>query len=241
VTTHERFREFMPDQRSFFDELITNDWPTYISAEWDLTRTIEAREVLRRAPARRVIDIGCGCGFHDRVLADHPGVAHVVGIDYSEKSIETAEREYPHARVTRRTVDVDELPPGDFDLAVSFHVIEHVVDPVAFLRTCRGQVAPGGRVAVVTPNRLRMDNAYRSLRGYPLLREDRQHFREYTIRDLKRLGERADLRYESSFGYGLSFTAPVLERQVIPWRAGIDLGRFVPSLAFRIGVVFRRD
>jgi 2-polyprenyl-3-methyl-5-hydroxy-6-metoxy-1,4-benzoquinol methylase len=237
---HKRYREYREDQRRFFDELVTEEWPTYINSDWDRSRAIEAREVLRRAKPRRIIDIGCGVGYHDVLMASSPEVDEVVGIDYSAMSIEAAEREYPHPKVRRLAADVKELPEGSYDLAVSFHVIEHISDPQGFLEICRRQVKPGGWVAAVTPNRMRMDNAYRYLRGHPALREDPQHFREYTISDLIALGSRARMKFVGYFGYGMSFTAPVLERRVIPRRAGLWLGLLLPPLAERIGVVFRR-
>jgi 2-polyprenyl-3-methyl-5-hydroxy-6-metoxy-1,4-benzoquinol methylase len=240
MRVHERYREYREDQRRFFDELVTKEWDSYISADWDRARAIEAREVLRRTRPRRILDIGCGCGYHDVLMASSPGVDEVVGIDYSAMSIEAAEREYPHPKVRRLAADVNEMPEGSYDLAVSFHVIEHVSDPRGFLEVCRRQVRPGGWVAAVTPNRLRVDNAYRYLRGYPAVLEDPQHFREYTIGDLIALGSRAGMELVGYFGYGLSFTAPVIERQVIPRRPGLWLGKLVPPVAHRIGVVFRR-
>lgn len=41
---------------------------------------------------------------------------------------------------------------GEVDLALSFHVIEHVNDPVAFLQGVRALVRPGGLAFVLTPN-----------------------------------------------------------------------------------------
>ena len=39
-----------------------------------------------------------------------------------------------------------------FDVIVTNHVIEHVVGPVEFLRTCLAMLRPGGQVICVTPN-----------------------------------------------------------------------------------------
>lgn len=41
---------------------------------------------------------------------------------------------------------------GSVDLALSFHVIEHVEDPVHYLSEIRGMVKPGGYICVLTPN-----------------------------------------------------------------------------------------
>src|SRR5919198_1558461 len=92
--SHARFPTYLEDQREFFDSLITEDWDSYHSAAWDRTRRAEVAEIMRVAPARRVLDVGCGCGFHDVVIAEHPDIVEVVAVDYSPRSIEVAEREY---------------------------------------------------------------------------------------------------------------------------------------------------
>lgn len=58
-------------------------WPKRQRREWPLLA-----EVLAAAPARRVLDLGCGTGEHTRLLADHG--YEVVGIDRSEAMISKA-------------------------------------------------------------------------------------------------------------------------------------------------------
>ena len=130
MPVHERYPNFVRDQRQFFDELVTEDWHSYISSEWDYVRRYEIGRLFRRIQPTTILDVGCGCGFHDRVMAEYPFVREVIAIDYSLKSIEAAEREYPHPRVTRWVSDFAEFPRDRaFDLVVSFQVIEHLDDP----------------------------------------------------------------------------------------------------------------
>lgn len=227
----ERYPEFLADQREFFDHLVTEDWSTYQSAAWDETRRREVAAVLGHAPARRVLDVGCGCGFHDVEIAEWPGVEEVLGIDYSPRSIETAEREFPHMRVRRRVADIFDLQEDPFDLVVSFQVIEHVTSAVDCLRACARNVKPGGVVAVVTPNGARLDNRMRRLRGKPPELLDPQHFREYTPRELHELAAELPLEPLATIGLSATFTVPRLGRQVIPSRAGQLIASCFPSLS----------
>ena len=90
MAVHDRYREFVPDQRDFFDALVVEDWAAYFSLEWDETRRFEVHSLFERVQPSTILDIGCGCGFHDREMAQFPFVKKVTGIDYSAKSIEMA-------------------------------------------------------------------------------------------------------------------------------------------------------
>src|SRR5215211_943037 len=93
---------YREDQRAFFDQLVSESWDAYQDPLWDRTRRLEIDALFGVVAPRRILDVGCGCGFHDLLMAERPGVEHVDGIDYSPRSVEVAEREYPHPRVRRR-------------------------------------------------------------------------------------------------------------------------------------------
>lgn len=241
-STQEKFPTFLDDQRHFFDEIITQEWDTYENPDWDRRRRFELECLFSLVHPRLVLDVGCGCGFHDVVMADMPGVEHVVGIDYSPKSVETANKVYAHPHVERRAADITDMSGADkFDLVVSFQVIEHLSDPVAFLRRCRAQTATDGTVAVVTPNRLRLSNRLRILAGGQPRLGDPQHFKEYVNADLVALGAEAGLACIGSFAYGLTLTIPRLGRSLLPTGASLSLGRLFAPAADCIGVVYRRS
>src|SRR5687767_441287 len=98
MRVHERYTHYHEDQRQFFDELITEEWGTYISADWDTVRRHEVARLFAIVQPRRVLDIGCGCGFHDKVMAEYPFVERVDAFDYSAQSIVKAEEVYPHPK-----------------------------------------------------------------------------------------------------------------------------------------------
>lgn len=242
VKVHDKYSTFLEDQRVFFDELITEEWESYHNPEWDRRRRFEVDCLFRLVKAETVLDVGCGCGFHDLLMAEMPGVKRVVGIDYSEKSIEVANRTYPHAKVSRSVCDIRQLPPsGEYDLVVSFQVIEHLPDAAAFLDLCRAQAKVGGHVAVVTPNRLRLANRLRILAGRPPILGDPQHFREYVPSELRELGKAVGLRHVGGFAYDLTFRLPRFGVSLLPAGVSLRLGHMVAPLADCFCVVFRRD
>lgn len=56
------------------------------------------------------------------------------------------------ARENQSTYTVPESWAGRFDAIISHFVIEHVAEPVAFLETLRGLLAPGGRLLLSMPD-----------------------------------------------------------------------------------------
>lgn len=238
MKTHEKYPQFLEDQRVFFDELVANEWHTYNNREWDRCRQYEVTHLFRHVRAETILDVGCGCGYHDLLMANRADVRQVYGIDYSPISIEMAEREYPHAKVSRQVADIHALGTDipQVDLVVSFQVIEHTTDPARFLRQCANHARSGGYVAVFTPNRLRLANRLRRMLGLPLRLSDPQHFQEFTAAELSALGRDEGLQPFVSFGYciDLPFIGTWLP---MAWR--LALGRCLPSLANGICVIFR--
>ena len=104
----------------------------------------------------RLLDIGCGGGLLSEPMT-RLGFA-VTGVDASERNIEMAGA---HAAQGSLTIDYRcstaeallEHEPGAFDVVLNMEVIEHVVDPGAYLRACAGLLAPGGLMIVATVNR----------------------------------------------------------------------------------------
>src|SRR5262249_3869230 len=159
------------------------------------------------------------------------GVEQVVGIDYSARSVEVANRMYPHPKVSRFVGDVFAYPGEKADLIVSFQVIEHLRDPGAFLRACLDLARPGGWVVSVTPNVPRVGNRLRRLAGRPPQLIDPQHFREYTAQELFTIGAGVGLRPWGVFGHGLTLTVPVLGWPLLPSSLALRGGAIFPSVA----------
>jgi len=138
----------------------------------DLERHLAAyRFAAGRVAGRSVLDAGCGEGYGAALLT--ASAARVVGIDRAE-AVRVASARHGGPRLEFRPQNLERLDevPEVFDVVVSFQVIEHIPDPVAFLRALAARVAPGGELIVTTPNRLMS------------VSENPYHLREWTAPEL---------------------------------------------------------
>jgi len=126
----------------------------------------------RLAAGKRVVDAGCGEGFGTQLLAEV--AADVVGLDYSAEAIAYCRAAWHRPHLTFQQADLTQPGPtfGTFDLVLNFQVVEHIHDPLPFLRRLRALMAPAGQVLLTTPNRLMSFS------------ENPYHVREYTAEEL---------------------------------------------------------
>jgi SAM-dependent methyltransferase len=95
-------------------------------------------------PAERILDIGCGDGYYDTLIA-RTG-AYVVGIDIHRKRLSQAQRLRCGSSTEFHYMDAQELDfaGASFDKAVSFCVIEHLHDSGQVIRNIARVLKPGG-------------------------------------------------------------------------------------------------
>jgi SAM-dependent methyltransferase len=105
------------------------------------------------APGQSVLDAGCGVGYGSAMLA-RAGATEVVGVDVSVRAVEAAADKAPQ-NASFLAGDVHALPFEDarFDLVVCFEVIEHVERQDEVIAELARVLAPGGVLAISSPNR----------------------------------------------------------------------------------------
>lgn len=118
-------------------------------------RRLEARRVLkwcRGLPKHaRILDVGCGDGFHLKLLMDHGRKSWTLeGADTDERAV-TAARQ-AGLRVHCGKLEELELPANAYHLVLMVMTVEHLADPVSVLRAVQKLLMPGGRVVIVTDN-----------------------------------------------------------------------------------------
>jgi 2-polyprenyl-6-hydroxyphenyl methylase / 3-demethylubiquinone-9 3-methyltransferase len=103
----------------------------------------------------RLLDIGCGGGLLSEPMARLG--ADVVAIDPSATNIATARVHAAEAglAIDYRADTAETLAAGGdtFDIILNMEVIEHVIDPAAFVGVCADMLKPGGIMFIATLNR----------------------------------------------------------------------------------------
>ena len=103
------------------------------------------------------LDLGCGTGYGSALVAAAGGTFD--GVDTSPAAVDYARSRYARAGVRFFVADLmsalpTELAPASYDVVFSSEVLEHVVDPFAFVRVMATFVREDGVAFVGTPNRL---------------------------------------------------------------------------------------
>ena len=93
-----------------------------------------------------VLEIGAGSLYvASRIMSRFQPMEYVIvdpSVRDSAQNIEVIREYFPHPRLGARR----------FDLILAFNCLEHVPDPVGFLREIHSRVAPGGRVVLIYPD-----------------------------------------------------------------------------------------
>lgn len=105
----------------------------------------------RFVAGKKVLDIACGEGYGAAALLK-AGAETVVGVDVSNEACIHARERYG---IDTRTGNAEDIPMPDasVNVVVSFETIEHVPEPLRFLRECARVLAVGGTLIISTPNK----------------------------------------------------------------------------------------
>jgi 2-polyprenyl-3-methyl-5-hydroxy-6-metoxy-1,4-benzoquinol methylase len=92
-----------------------------------------------------IADFGCGAGlFLDAVIEN---CSSVVGIELQTRFLDSMKN-----RGVPCTNSLDSIPDSSLDCIFSFHVLEHLPDPIETLKTLKKKLRPGGLLIVEVPH-----------------------------------------------------------------------------------------
>ena len=149
---HARFLDPLPDSAA----LSRFYAPHYYGSDWykqEEKGRMFARHMLRCDDGdrmERLLDVGCGTGHFIRAVADSSGwEAH--GVEISPEAASYAKNELSLDVRCGELMDAG-YPDQFFDFIRVNNVIEHVRNPLWFIRECRRILRKGGRLYLSVPN-----------------------------------------------------------------------------------------
>jgi SAM-dependent methyltransferase len=131
------------DDREFFEQYSRMPRSTVgleAAGEWP-----ELKSMLPDLKDKRVLDLGCGYGWHCR-YARQQGAQSVVGIDLSESMLERARSMTDDAHITYRRLAIEDMDfiPGQFDVVISSLALHYVEKLEPVFQNIRDGLTPGG-------------------------------------------------------------------------------------------------
>lgn len=165
---------------------------------YKVRRWLEAQRLLgwcRHLPDQaRILDIGCGDGFHLEILQDFGKKSwQLEGVDSDERAVNMARRK--GLTIHHGLLENLALQPASYDLAITIQTIEHLASPPQLLAQVWKLLRPGGCLVIVTDNTDSLDFRIFKRRhwgGYHFPR----HWNLFNPRTMHRLAEKTGFAVE---------------------------------------------
>jgi 2-polyprenyl-3-methyl-5-hydroxy-6-metoxy-1,4-benzoquinol methylase len=154
------------------------------------------------AYAERVLEVGCGNGATLQALQAAAKVGYTHGLELFEQMASEARLHLNEVTVGNAEVLVPTWPAAQYDLILCLDVLEHLVDPWAFIDQCARLLKPGGSLIASVPNMRTAPVVYKLLfkAQFDYANEgimDRTHLRWFTKKSALALLQRESLHVKT--------------------------------------------
>jgi len=170
---------------------------SYITIRHDLLKHVKGIDL-------DILDIGCANGENGRYLMEKGYAKSVVGVEYVDAMAIEAKKKL--SIVFSGSIEdkqlLTELKSYNFDIILLGDVLEHLVDPWSVLNSLSENLKKEGKIIISTPNVQHIE-VFISLYmkgSWPLNDRgifDRTHLRWFTIKDLRKLVNQANLKIDN--------------------------------------------
>lgn len=131
---------------------IAADWETHIGHDGDRNRQMNSDPVLWALAGDvlglTVLDAGCGTGYLTQKLFEKGAAA--TGVDFSERMLEVARRNYPHLEfLLDSCTTLSTLPDAHFDLLVSNYMLMDTPDLEETVQAFYRVLKPNGNAVLI--------------------------------------------------------------------------------------------
>ena len=179
------------------ESLYKEIWKQKLLRESDLSadgalRTAAAINVMESG--KRFLDVGCGEGTLATRVRER--FTELYGVDISEDAVVLARQAGVIAEKINLNIQPLPFPDNYFDVVASLDVIEHVFDPISFIREIHRVLVPGGYAIISTPNIRKIQRILTLIGGrfprtsYDPVGFDGGHLHYFTSKDMRELLER---------------------------------------------------
>jgi 2-polyprenyl-3-methyl-5-hydroxy-6-metoxy-1,4-benzoquinol methylase len=178
---------------------------------------------------KRVLELGPAAGHVTRVLVERG--CDVVAIENDAEAAAELDgvAECLVGDLNDASIITKAAEEAGFDVVVAGDVLEHLTDPLATLRACRGVLVPGGYVVISLPNVAHADIALSLLDGRFTYNDtgllDRTHLRFFTRDSIGELLDHA--------GFDLLDIRRVI-RPIFETELGLDPDSFPPEVVAKV-------
>jgi len=115
-----------------------------------LTFHRRAKGIETQTEGRRLVDIGCSCGYFIDVALEHGFDA--AGVEFSSVAIAAASGQARPRIIHGDVNNLQAMSKASFDVVTAFDVLEHTLDPIQFLLDLKVLLKSGGLLVVTTPD-----------------------------------------------------------------------------------------
>ncbi len=213
-------------------------WPNYKK-----NRIFKLIRELAPQMQARVLEFGCGEGVFAAAVKAACPTLEVHGCDISGTGIAKARRRCPAVEFHWLSPDGSGVPPGQFDVIYSHHVLEHVQDLDDALAFTSRLLKPGGKVMHVIPCgnqgsiEFRLSSAVKNGigRGGLFALDDISHVRRLTTAELEQACRPAGLVlrkafYANQFWGGLDYLTGIYHGTILEWLRTLRSGSWWRSM-----------
>jgi len=149
--------------------------------QFDTERHVRLIESLCKDRNCRILDIGSGYGFFVNGLFGRQ-FKNVTGIEISKERREISQVN-SGVKILDCNVNDPDMDISTFDIITLFHVLEHMADPIAFLRNIRKLLKRNGTLVCEVPNVNEMLLDYcKEYNDFYWIRAHLNYFSEHTLR-----------------------------------------------------------
>lgn len=214
--TEDQLRDFYPSGYWWSGR---DTWTSQLEREyrervlrWDQISFL--KRSLPAAQKQTLLDIGCGAGTLVK-LANEEGF-DAFGLEQSERAVRAASQENGGRIFHGSLQDLIESHRR-FDVVVMLHTLEHLLDPLGYLKKIGGVMNRPGHLVVQVPNRASYQARILGSRWYGL--DCPRHIFNFTPYALLHLLGRAGFRIQKTRLFSLRDNAPALVSSLFP---GLD-------------------